>query len=123
MYQGRLFKWVRKYCHAMGYDYVIISAKYGLVLPTETIEGYEKSIKSNEDIKNLQMLVDSALKSLIKDYEKIVVIAGENYRRVLQHLWDDRFIAIRSRGYTDLCNMLEKAIPKERQLPDFEWHV
>jgi len=107
----------------MGYDYVIISAKYGLVLPTETIEGYEKSIKSNEDIKNLQMLVDSALKSLIKDYEKIVVIAGENYRRVLQHLWDDRFIAIRSRGYTDLCNMLEKAIPKERQLPDFEWHV
>jgi len=119
MYQGRLFKWVRRYCHVMGYDYAIISAKYGLVFPDEVIEGYEKSLQTKNDVVNLQPRVEKLLNPLIKNYDKIVVIAGEKYRDVLRNLWDDRFITVKGRGYTDLCSTLENAMPKGKLLLEF----
>jgi len=119
MYQGRLFKTVRKYCETMGFDYVIISAKYGLIHPDETIEGYEKVLRTKEDVKRIQPLVEEKLRPLLKDYDKIVVIAGKQYREVLQNLWDERFVAIKSKGYGDLCSIVSKAIPKGKTLLDF----
>ena len=119
MYQGRLFKWVQRYCHVMGYDYAIISAKYGLVFPDEVIEGYEKSLQTKNDVVNLQPRVEKLLNPLIKNYDKIVVIAGEKYRDVLRNLWDDRFITVKGRGYTDLCSILENAMPKGKLLLEF----
>jgi len=119
MYQGRLFKTVRKYCETMKFDYVIISAKYGLIHPDKTIGGYEKVLRRKEDIKRIQPLVEETLRLLLKNYDKVVVIAGKQYREVLQNLWDERFVAIKSRGYGDLCSIVSKAIPKEKTLLDF----
>jgi len=119
MYQGRLFKTVRRYCEAMGYDYVIISAKYGLLFPDDVIEGYEKVLRTKEDIEAMQPMVEKKLKPLLKNYEKILVIAGEKYRAVLQNLWDERFIVIKGKGYGDLCNIVKKAMPEGRSLFEF----
>jgi hypothetical protein len=119
LYQGRLFKSVRKYCEAMGFDYVIISAKYGLVRPYEKIEGYEKVLRTKEDIRKIQPLVEKRLKPILKGYERIVVIAGKKYRDVLQNLWNHRFATVKSKGYGDLCRIIKKATPKAKSLLDF----
>jgi len=119
MYQGRLFKTVKEYSEAMGFDYVIISAKYGLIFPDDIIEGYEKALQTKEDVENIQLLVEDRLKPILENYDKIVVIAGEKYRRVLQTLWDDRFVAVRSKGYGDLCSIVENAIPKTKPLIEY----
>jgi len=112
MYQGRLFKTVRQYSETIGFDYVIISAKYGLVFPDEKIEGYEEVLRRKEDIKRIQPMVEKKLHPLLKDYDKILVIAGKQYREVLRNLWDERFVFVKSRGYGDLCSIVSKAIPK-----------
>lgn len=116
MYQGRLFKRTRRYCHAMEFDYVIISAKYGLLLPDDIIGGYEKVLSTEEDIAVIRPIVERKLGGLIRKYDKVVVIAGEKYRKTLHNLWDSRFITIRSKGYGDLCNIIEKAMPPEATL-------
>ena len=119
LYKGRLFRSVRAYAEAMGFDYVIISAKYGLLFPDDIIEGYEKVLQTKEDVKNIQPLVEDRLRPILGSYDRIVVIAGEKYRNVLQNLWDDRFIAVKSKGYGDLCSIVEKATPKAEPLLEF----
>ncbi|MEM2673748.1 MAG: tRNA-guanine transglycosylase DpdA [Candidatus Bathyarchaeia archaeon] len=119
MYQGRLFKAVRKYCETMGFDYVIISAKYGLLHPDEVIEGYEMVLKTKEDVERIRPQVEEKLHPILKNYDKIVVIAGKQYREVLKNLWDERFIAVKSRGYGDLCNIVSKATAQEITLLNF----
>lgn len=116
MYQGRLFKAMRNYCEALGFDYVIISAKYGLIFPEDPIKGYEKALQTKEDIKKIQPLVEEKLKTILESYEKIVVIAGEKYREVLRNLWDERFMAVKSKGYGDLCNIVRSATPGGKSL-------
>jgi hypothetical protein len=120
MYQGRLFKKVRAYAEAMNFDYLIISAKYGLLQPSDVIEGYEKMLKTNKDVENIRPSIEKSLLPLLKNYNQIVVIAGENYRKTLYNLWDDRFFYIKSRGYADLCNQVAEVENKSKKhLTDF----
>jgi len=119
MYQGRLFKWVKRYCHAMRFDYVIISAKYGLIFPNEVVEGYEKVLRTKEDVEIIRPQIEQRLKNIVNDYDKIVVIAGQKYRSALGKLWDDRFMTVRSKGYGDLCRIVKEATHDERSLFDF----
>ena len=107
MYQGRLFKLTRKLSEQMGWEYVIISAKYGLISPEEEIEGYEKYLKNKNDIKKIKQKVVPKLMEIIQNYDNILVIAGENYREVINELVDDRFIFIKSKGYGDLCSKVK----------------
>ena len=116
LYQGRLFKNVRRYAEKMGFDYVIISAKYGLVFPEESIGGYEQVLKTKDDVENIRPLVEKRVGPLLKQYQKIVIIAGKHYRDVLANLWDPRFVVIRSKGYGHLASMVDKATPKEKPL-------
>jgi TPP-dependent indolepyruvate ferredoxin oxidoreductase alpha subunit len=119
MYQGRLFKAVKEYAETMGFDYVIISAKYGLIFPHEIIEGYEKVLQTREEIEEIRTTVEDRLKPILQNYEKIVVIAGKKYRETLQNLWDERFIIVKSKGYGDLCNIIKNAIPAKESLIHF----
>ena len=119
MYQGRLFKVVRKYCETMEFDYVIISAKYGLLHPDDVIEGYEMVLRTKEDVERIRPQVEEKLRPILKNYDKIVVIAGRQYREVLKNLWDERFVEIKSRGYGDLCSIVSRATVQEKSLLDF----
>ena len=119
MYQGRLFKLVRKFCESMKIDYLIISAKYGLLHPDEIIEGYEKVLRTKKDVEEIRPIVEEKLRPILRNYDKILVIAGKRYREVLSNLWDERFITIKSKGYADLCRIIRKVIPKERSILEF----
>jgi hypothetical protein len=119
MYQGRLFKAVRNYCEKMGFDYVIISAKYGLLRPDDVIEGYEMVLKTKEDVERIRPQVEEKLRPLLERYDKVIVIAGKQYREVIKNLWDERFIAIKSKGYGDLCSIVSKATIQEKSILDF----
>jgi hypothetical protein len=119
MYQGRLFKAVKEYAETMGFDYVIISAKYGLIFPDKIIEGYEKVLQTKEDVEKIRPIVEEKLRPILNNYEKILVIAGEKYRETLRNLWDERFITVKGKGYGDLCRIVRKAFPKEKSLLEF----
>jgi cytoplasmic iron level regulating protein YaaA (DUF328/UPF0246 family) len=114
MYQGRLFKAVKNYCEKMGFDYLIISAKYGLLHPDDVIEGYDMVLKTKRDIERIRPQVEEKLKPTLEKYEKIIVIAGKLYREVLKNLWDEKFIAIKSKGYGDLCSIIKKATIQQK---------
>ncbi|MEM2111076.1 MAG: tRNA-guanine transglycosylase DpdA, partial [Candidatus Bathyarchaeia archaeon] len=119
MYQGRLFKLVKAYCQAMEFDYVIISAKHGLIFPNDVIEGYEKFLKTQEDIEIIRPQIEKKLREILGNYDKIVVIAGSKYRRTLRDLWDNRFEIVRSRGYGDLCKIIKNATPSVKSIMEY----
>ncbi|MCK4481638.1 hypothetical protein KAU55_00315 [Candidatus Bathyarchaeota archaeon] len=109
MYKGRLFKAVKDFCNAKQLDYVIISAKYGLLFPEEKTEGYEKILKTKKDIEEIRPKVEVRLKKVLDKYDKVILMMGANYIRVLERIIDDRFFHVRSRGYGDLCSKIRKA--------------
>jgi len=109
MYKGRLFKTVKDFCKAKQFDYVIISAKYGLLFPEEKTEGYEKILKTKKDIEEIRPKVEVRLKKVLDKYDKVILMMGSYYIRVLERIIDDRFFHVRSRGYGDLCSKIKKA--------------
>ncbi len=64
-------------------------------------------------------MVEKKLRPLLKNYDKILVVAGKRYREVLKNLWDERFVFVKSRGYGDLCRIVREAIPREKSLVEF----
>ncbi|MEM5867738.1 MAG: tRNA-guanine transglycosylase DpdA [Candidatus Aenigmatarchaeota archaeon] len=110
MYRGLLFKLVKEFCEANNFDYVIISAKYGLLFPDEEIEGYEKVLKTRKDVDVIRPVVEERLKKILDKYEKVVVIAGTNYLKTLENVLDDRFYQVKGRGYGDICSKVKKAL-------------
>ena len=121
MYKGKLFKAVKDFCKAKQFDYVIISAKYGLLFPEEHIEGYEKMLKTKKDIEEIRPEVEACLKTILDKYDKIILMMGSKYIRVLERVIDDRFFHVRSRGYGDLCSKIRKAtnFSTTRKIDDF----
>ncbi len=120
MYRGWIFRRVREYAESMGFDYVIISAKYGLLFPDDIIGGYEQTLRLRVDIESLQPTVEDRLNEIIDQYDQIVVIAGKNYRLVLENVWDDRFVFLKSRGIGNLCSIIARAIlPWNRSLDEY----
>jgi len=121
MYQGRLFKLVKAYAKVKNFPLAVISAKYGLLWPNEIIEGYDEVLRTNVDIEKIKKIVNKRLFSILQKFDKIVVIAGEKYRKTLDELWDDRFVYVKSKGYADLCKILDGTIKKicECKLTDF----
>jgi len=120
MYQGDLFKKVKSYSETMGFDYVIISAKYGVLHPADTIYGYEMQLRTRLDAEIIRPEVEQKMRNILASYDHIVVIAGENYRRVLVNLLDDRFVFIKTKGIGDMVSIVGRAIPeKNKKLTEF----
>ncbi|MEM1990631.1 MAG: tRNA-guanine transglycosylase DpdA [Candidatus Bathyarchaeia archaeon] len=110
MYRGLLFRLVKKFCEVNNFDYVIISAKYGLLFPEEEIEGYEKVLRTKEDVEVIRPIVEERLRKVLDKYEKVVVIAGANYLKTLERVIDDRFYQVKGQGYGDICSKVRKAL-------------
>ena len=110
MYKGRMFKLTRRLCERMNWDYVIISAKYGLLFPDEEITGYEKFLRTKGDIEEIKPKVLPKLSTILPKYDKFLVIAGQTYREVIKSLMDRRFLTLQSKGYGDLCSKISDAL-------------
>lgn len=120
LYQGQLFKKTRKYCEGSGYDFRIISAKYGFVHPDDELPTYEKMLRKKSDIKAIQPSVEKGLSEIIDTFDTILVIAGKNYRETLRNVIDERFVFVKSRGIGDLVHIVSEAIPSaDRKLNTF----
>jgi len=109
LYQGVLFKTVKDFVKRKNYDWVIISAKYGLVLPQQNIQPYDKQLKTKKDIEEIRDNVISKLKAILPIYDKVIVICGKRYREVIEPLFDDKFeimIANNYQGYAQKVKSL-----------------
>jgi len=112
MYQGRLFKAVKRFSESKGFPLMILSAKYGLVSLDEVIEGYEKTLRKTDDVDAIRQKVNEQMPKILPRFEKVLVIAGEMYRKLLRDLWDERFVYVRTSGYADFCRIIDQAALK-----------
>jgi len=120
LYQGTLFKKVRFFCERKGYDYRILSAKFGLLGPEDQIPKYDQMLKNKQDIAAIKPSVEHNLKELLSDYDIILVIAGKNYREVMGNIIDERFVIVKSRGIGDLLHIVSVAtLPKNKIFDPF----
>ena len=116
LYQGRLFKLVKTYTETNQFDWVIISAEYGLVTPEQVLEPYDTQIKTIGDVKRVHQLVMPVLESTWGDYAKIIVILGKRYRQVIEpeltQLPPQKVVIIEDkRGIGGLCQQVKALLP------------
>lgn len=97
LYQGQLFTLCRAYVEKQGaeYDYLILSAYYGLLSPDEEIFPYEKSLCEMTRLDRIHwanwvwqegFFRAGLHQSLLRPYTKVVFLAGEPYREFLTKL-------------------------------------
>ncbi len=91
LYQGSLFKLGRRYAEINHFDFVILSAKYGLIHPDDKIAPYNQRLNNKKDVKKLQEKVLPQLKPMIDSYDRIITVGGKFYREVIEPLDCDKF--------------------------------
>ena len=110
LYQGDFFKKVKKFALLNHFDLNIISAKYGLITSDKEINYYDVKIKNNDDIKNLKSKVIPKLKDLIINYDKILILMGSDYKKIIESVVNEKFIHFFDKrglgGYLSLMNDL-----------------
>jgi hypothetical protein len=113
LYLGTMFGKVKKYSAAMKYEYMIISAKYGLLSPDEKIKTYNKVLSKKSDADAIRDQVEERLTPILGNYDKILVIAGKNYREVLKGVIDERFYILKKGGIGEMIHVLNDSLPKK----------
>lgn len=81
LYLGTLFKKSVEYCKLMKFDFIIVSAKYGVLLPDQMIEPYDKVLKNKKDADLLLQKIDkNKINELFFEYDNIIFFCGKYYR-------------------------------------------
>lgn len=111
LYQGQLFKKVKKFARSNNFDFKIISAKYGLLNPYDIIEPYDKTISSKKDIFSLQKLVLPKFKNFLHLYDFIIVIMSFKYREIINIAnYSNVFYLVDQRGIGGYKNLISKLL-------------
>lgn len=99
-YCGQLFNLTQKFANKKNYDLLIISAKYGLLKPDDPIENYDIRFQNQKEAIQLRPKVIPQLKEILKEenYERIIIIMGKLYRKVIEDLVDKRFVFLESKN-------------------------
>lgn len=113
LYQGTLFKKVKKFAKIINADFKIISAKHGLIDSQDKIEPYDQEIENISDIRKLRKTVEK-LQDILSFYDKIIIIMGKKYRKIFSSLFENpKIILIKSNkgigGYLQLLDRFSKA--------------
>lgn len=109
IYQGVVFKKVKNLTELQGIDFMILSAKYGLLQGSEIIEPYDMAIKNKTDILKLQEIVIPQLVQIEKDYTSIILIMGKKYRAVCAPRFSEKYkMLYDSKGIGALTSRLNK---------------
>ena len=118
LYDGDFFKQVRKFVKRHNFDLRIVSAKYGLLSPGDKINPYNRRIENQQDIRKLQKKVNPELLKIIDEYDKILVLMGEDYKKIIKPISNDNMIYFFDKrgmgGYKSLMKNLLKI--EKRQL-------
>ena len=117
LYQGVVFKKVKDLAELHGLDFMILSAKYGLLRGSELIEPYDMVIKNKSDIVRLQEIVIPQLVQIEKDFIRIILIMGKNYRAVCAPRFGTKYKMIHDRiGIGSLTSRLNKYLENSLQV-------
>lgn len=84
--KSAIFRKFKDYCKKYQYDYIIISAKYGVLFPTSIIEYYDKTLKNKKDINELAQKLKTSLPKIIDKYDKIIVFCSQKYVKAFSFL-------------------------------------
>lgn len=87
VYIGSFHKKCQEYASRFFEQWVILSAKYGILLPQDLIpSNYDVSFNSkSEEIVSLSVLKDQIAKKHLADFDELVVLGGKEYRKVVEH--------------------------------------
>lgn len=115
--QGQLFKKAKKLAKQNGFDFKIISGKYGLLEPDQIIEPYNKKIRNKQDIERIRKEVVPRMLDLYPKYSLIILIMGMTYERVFEPVLDNKFRRLyHKQGYFGYLKLLNKLLKLD--LPD-----
>ena len=123
LYQGVLFKKIKKLADYNKLDFKILSAKYGLLDGNQIVKPYDKTVKCKEDILRLRKKVLPELKALENKYDLIVLIMGKKYREVIKPLYNNKYRMIYdSKGIGSLISKINSYSrkPFDTMLNDLE---
>ena len=121
LYQGVLFKKIKKLVESNNFDFMIISAKYGLLKGIDLINPYNKKIHYKKDIIELREIVIPKLISIEENYNQIIIIMGKKYREVIKPLFKEKYkMVYDSRGIGGLTQKFNKYLqnPISRMLDE-----
>lgn len=86
LYEGQIFKSIKKYTENHNYELFILSAKYGLIKKSEIIAPYDQTIKTKKDIKELEeKILRAKLLKNVKKFKRIELLMGNSYLEALLH--------------------------------------
>lgn len=91
-YIGKSFLLKKKFAEISGNPWFILSAKYGLIRPTQIINpNYNQTINSNKDIENLSKKILSRISdySEFSDVDKIIFLGPASYAESLKLVFCD----------------------------------
>ena len=110
--QGQLFRGIKKLSISNNFDLKILSGKYGLLESNEVIAPYNQKIRTKKYILRIRRKMFPKMLKTIERYDLIIVIMGKNYRKVVEPLFNDKFIIIYDKrgigGYLSLISRFNK---------------
>ncbi len=116
LYQGHLFKKIKKFARVNNFDLKILSAKYGLLNPNSIIEPYNFTISNKKDVLNLQKKVISELLVSISNYKIVLIIMGSKYRKVIEPIDKENiYYIINHKGLGGYLNLMSKLLKFTRK--------
>ena len=85
LYSSPLFTKSREFIEQLCDRWFILSAKHGLLEPTQVVEPYEETLKkkSGQERKEWAEKVWSALRPIVQPGDRVTILAGKRYREFL----------------------------------------
>jgi hypothetical protein len=124
LYQGQIFRSIKKYTETHGYELLILSAKYGLIEKNKLIHPYDQTLKNKKDIQELaQKLRKNNLTQKITQFKRIELIMGNNYLEALLPVTQKTktkknkiYIIEKTNGIFDFKKNLRKLLDNDRSV-------
>ena len=94
-YNGTTFNYSKNICLKEKNNFIIFSAKYGLIYPEKLIENYNISFNNKEDRCVSYNIIDNQFQDMILgEYDNIMSFCGNNYNKYLFKLCKEYKIVI-----------------------------
>lgn len=81
-YTGYFFQSILHFANKNNFDFMVLSAKYGLIKKDYYVEPYDIKLKLKININNMKIKINKEFPSILNNYDKILFTMGKNYLSV-----------------------------------------